>query len=47
MIASMMAGSPVLGQELNDATLESDLARVRRDRDRLFAPLDADVETGN
>jgi hypothetical protein len=40
MIASMMAASPVLGEELNDATLEDDLKRVRRDRDRLFAPND-------
>lgn len=40
MIASMMAASPVLGEELNDATLEDHLKRVRRDRDRLFAPID-------
>jgi hypothetical protein len=40
MIASMVGGSPLLGAELNDATLEGDIARVRRDRDRLFAPAD-------
>jgi len=41
MIASMMdAGGPVLGQELNAGNLEADLQRIRRDRDRLFAPLE-------
>lgn len=43
MIASMMTGSPVLGKELNDDTLESDLERVRRDRDRLFAPAEIKI----
>lgn len=46
MIASMMTASPVLGQELNDTTLQSDLERVRRDRDRLFAPMELDVRHG-
>jgi hypothetical protein len=36
----MMAAGPVLGEELNDDTLEDDLKRVRRDRDRLFAPVE-------
>jgi hypothetical protein len=40
MISSMMAAGPVLGEELNDDTLEDDLKRVRRDRDRLFAPVE-------
>lgn len=43
MIDSMVAGSPVLGKELNDKTLEADLVRVRRDRDRLFAPTDVEA----
>jgi hypothetical protein len=46
LVASMMAASPVLGEELNDTTLEGDLERVRRDRDRLFAPVELDVEIG-
>jgi hypothetical protein len=43
MIASMMADAPVLGKELNDETLESGLERARKDRERLFAPAEADV----
>lgn len=41
MIASMMEGGPVLGQELNAQTLEADLQRIRDGRDRLFAPPEA------
>ncbi len=38
MIASMMGAGPVLGDELNNDNLQADIERVRRDRDRLFAP---------
>jgi hypothetical protein len=38
MIATLTGAGPVLGQELNDDTLQADLQRIRDDRDRLFAP---------
>ena len=40
MIAGMMDAGPVLGSELNKANLQANLERIRRDRDRLFAPAD-------
>ncbi len=38
MIASMMDAGPVLGGELNKDNLQADIDRLRRNRDRLFAP---------
>jgi hypothetical protein len=38
MIAGIINQAPILGEELNAQGLEADLRRVRRDRDRLFAP---------
>jgi hypothetical protein len=43
MVASMMGAGPVLGDELNKDNLQADIDRVRRDRDRLFAPPEVDA----
>jgi hypothetical protein len=43
MIASMMDAGPVVGSELNKDNLQTNIDRVRRDRDRLFAPPEVTV----
>lgn len=47
MIAGMMDAGPVLGSELNKENLLTNLEHIRRDRDRLFAPVDVHANATN